>query len=465
MDDQAFATAPDDIVTDEAGTSRVEHFELPQRPLEESDLARLSLPSRSLKATKDNPAVIFATAVRTSELTVCNTYPVILVSSGEDWSLAGSQDKMNSWYWEDIWTTADRDQIWAALLFHCESSNGQVMLIHSPDGGRTWGMLATVPLGNYNTTGYDTFQLAPDGNATLVGSWYDDGYGVPCPASPKEAVNGFHEACRGVILKESSDGGRTWEKTRAFHGSFHRLQARIPSVVHSFIDYDYLELDKLKQCFGPAPAPIAQSRLPGAESVAFDEALMARATAVTRFNRPFLEVPESEPSDSMIPYLLDTGNRDRQEGRLIRLPYPGYQWTAMGPGSWAGILQKDVTDMDDTWVVQCLNPTREWTAGKLPSPPTPPYTFDSLVELQNGALELHVRLLPGGRKSDDLGRVIFSSTDEGRSWTRSRFEADILVPLPGLEYPQITTQEEADKQLLRIMEEAVADVTEGSPGS
>src|SRR5690606_22551091 len=120
--------------------------------------------------------------------------------------------------------------------------------------------------------------------------------------------------------------------------------------------------------------------------------------------RPFLEVPGDTSKKAVVPHILDLGNRDAQEGQIIKLPYPGYTWTALGEALTVGILQSKDDTSAPTWVVHCVNPEREWTTGKLPELPREPYAFDSLVETENGALELHILRLPNAAHPDDTGR-------------------------------------------------------------
>jgi len=117
-----------------------------------------------------------------------------------------------------------------------------------------------------------------------------------------------------------------------------------------------------------------------------------------------------------------------------------------------------------------------WTLGKLPPLPHSPYAFDGLIGVDNGDLELHVRRLPAEGISDELGRDVFRSTDEGRTWTYARFEAEVLVPVAPPEIPRLTntesaahqkfprviTAEEADQLLAFYMVGAVAGLVENN---
>ena len=453
----AESTVPGETTSQQATDQLRESFEFPRRTLKESDLERLGVPSRVLEATSEHPAVVFTSARGTSE--VCNSYPAVLISSGEQWSIA--EMLSTGWSWADVWTSADRSQIWAALTFHCESPNGEVVLLHSPDGGWTWRTLSSINFGYYQD-GYETFRLAPDGQATVVGSWYREDSGAPCPIASPSDKDGTHGECHGLMYFHSTDAGATWVGSKAFHGSYRQLQQRSESDVHRLADSEYLKLDELELRFGTAPMRLDSDRLPEAQSLPFDRKLLERATSVSRYSRPFLEIPIGDSARNTFPYVLDSGSRDERDAQLIKLPYPGFQWSALGTFYTVGILQSLDNKDKATWVVHCVNPEREWTAGKLPDLPREPSQFDSLVEVENGALEFHIRRLPEKEHPEKFGRDIYQSKDGGRTWTLSRFEPDTLLPVEPEEYLWVSSREDWDNALAVVMENAVANLVESN---
>lgn len=435
-----------------------EYFEFPRRKLDEAELNRLHPPSRVLHATPERPAVVFTTATGNSGREVCDTFPVVLTSSGKEWWI--TEFKSNAWNWDEVWTSADRTQIWGTLLFHCESSNGLVVLLHSQDGGWTWQTLSTVGYGEHYMDSYGGIRLVSNGAVEIIGTWSRDGWGPACPADPEATIDGSHGECEGIFFNDSNDGGRTWSFHKAVHGMFYSCQSRDESSVHPLVNHPYATIEELAERFGSSPKPIDESRLPGATSLPFDRALLERATVATRLGRGFLEIPDEAAPQTIYPYVLDSGNRDSQDSQLIKLPLPGYRWVATCGGV-VGLLQPAEGTTGETWILQRPKPVRAWTLGKLPALPRAPYAFDSLVSVEDRDLEFHVRRLPAEGISDALGRDIYRSTDEGRTWTYARIEAEDLVPvaqpeIPGLRHPRVMTAEEADRLLSICMERAIA---------
>ncbi len=441
-----------------------EYFEFPRRKLDESDLARLHPPTRVLDATAELPAVIFTTATGNSGHEVCDTFPTVLISSEEEWWITEFQS--NAWNWDEVWTSADRTKIWGTLLFHCESSNGLVVLLHSQDGGWTWQTLSAVGYGEHYMDSYGGTRLASNGAVEIMATWSRDGWGPACPADPEATIDGSHGECEGIFFNDSNDGGRTWTSSKAVHGTSYSCQSRDESSVHPLVNHPYANIEELAQRIGSSPKPIDVSRLPGATSLPFDRTLLDRAITTTRRGRIFLEIPDEVAPQTIYPYVLDSGNRDSQDGQLIKLPLPGYRWVATC-GSVIGLLQPAKGTTGETWILQRSRPDKAWTLGQLPALPRAPYAFDSLVSVEDRDLEFHVRRLPAEGISDALGRDIYRSTDEGRTWSYARFEAEDLVPvaqpeIPGLNYPPVMTADDADRLLAVYMEYAIAGLVKNN---
>ncbi len=402
-----------------------EYFEFPRRVVVEGELSGLNL-SYSLPATREYPAVIFARAPdpRPGLLPSCGDLPVVLTTLGSKWWITNT--RLHSWYWTDIWTTADRGRIWAVLDFSCEGPGNEIILLFSSDGGWTWRTLSKVDQGYFQS--YDILRMAPDGRGTLIIDQSGEDIGIPCPEDAESAEFKTHHTCKGWDLHQTNDGGVTWGNPTFVHGDAFFLESRKECQVRPLTEYKHFNLEGLRERFEEAKGSACPSIPSGSTNVGFDEALLRRAQMVTPWSGRFLEATAEPHADKVYPFILSCASKyDDCPAALIKLPYANHQWRAYG--GLVGILQPPEQGAREARVFHAMNQKGQWIDGRLDQLPSEAFQFDRVCMSNEGHGELHLRRILCAEDEKEAGRYVYESADGGRTWVGPRFEADLLVPV------------------------------------
>ncbi|MFA6245008.1 MAG: hypothetical protein WC655_28955, partial [Candidatus Hydrogenedentales bacterium] len=306
--------------------------------MREHDFSALEGPHAFLKGTQQRPTLVFTQRLYQEHIGPggCNSSPVILTWCGDEWWI--TETGLYTYYWDDVWTTADRSRLWTVLESNCGDPGGEALILFSSDAGWTWKTLSQVEFGHYQDH-YETLRMAPDGRGEMVVSWYKELSGS-CRLEKDAQSEEPHRNCFGLDLFHTNDWGSTWEKPISVHGIACRIQDRDDAqtllLTQAINGLPTRSLENLRVRFSAIPVEIDSDRLPGAISLAFDEALLSRSRIPHRWKLNLLEAADSEPDGLQFPYILDWGSEDGSHPPLlIKLPYTGYQWRAFVRGGLA----------------------------------------------------------------------------------------------------------------------------------